>query len=277
MHDIKLIALDLDRTTLNAEGRLSEGNRAALERAMGQGIHVVIASGRPFRSLPPDVLGVEGIEYAITSNGAALWHLPTKTCLHSFTLPPDTAETLLRLTADEYHLTYEAIIRGDAYCDAEYLRDPERFGAVPEGIAYIRATRTLVDDIPAFLRRHCHELESIDVIVPGAELRDRVMERLRPALPDVYFTTSAPQLVELSHRDAGKHSGLRLLSERLGLSPEQCAAFGDADNDADLLRFAGLGVAVSNATPGCLAAADWVTLHHNDDGVAHALEALLGL
>lgn len=275
--DIKLIALDLDRTTLNAKSRLSEGNRAALERAIQNGVHVVIASGRPFRSLPEDVLSVDGIEYAITSNGAALWHLPTGRCLHSFTLPPDTAETVLRLTADEYRVTCEAIIRGDAYCDAAYLRDPERFGAVPEGIAYIRATRTLVEDMPAFLREHCHELESIDVIVPGAELRDRVMARLRPALPDVYFTTSAPQLVELSHRDAGKHSGLRLLTERLGLTPEQCIAFGDADNDADLLRWAGTGVAVANATPACRAAADYVTLPHDADGVAHALRELLGL
>lgn len=275
--DIKLIALDLDRTTLNAESRLSDGNRAALERAIGRGVHVVIASGRPFRSLPGDVLSVSGIEYAITSNGAALWHLPTGTCLHSFTLPPDTAETVLRLTADEYRVTCEAIIRGDAYCDAAYLRDPERFGAVPEGIAYIRATRTLLENMPAFLRAHCHELESIDVIVPGAELRDRVMARLRPALPNVYFTTSAPQLVELSHRDAGKHSGLRLLTQRLGLRPEQCIAFGDADNDADLLRWAGVGVAVANATPACRAAADYVTRHHDRDGVAHALRELLGL
>jgi hydroxymethylpyrimidine pyrophosphatase-like HAD family hydrolase len=102
------------------------------------------------------------------------------------------------------------------------------------------------------------------------------MEQLRPALPGVYFTSSAPQLVELAHRDAGKHAGLRLLVERLGLTPEQCAAFGDADNDSDMLRFAGLGVAVANATPGCLAAADHVTAPHHEDGVAKALQRILG-
>jgi Cof subfamily protein (haloacid dehalogenase superfamily) len=275
MHGIKLIALDLDRTTLNAESRLSPGNRAALEQAIAQGLHVVIASGRPFFSLPEDVLAVQGIEYAITSNGSALWHIPTQTCLHSFTLPPDSVETILQLTGDEYRLTYEAIIQGDAFCDAEYVRDPDRFGAVPEGIAYIKATRTLVEDIHSFLREHRKELESVDIIVPGAELRDQVMERLRPALPGVYFTSSAPQLVELAHRDAGKHAGLRLLVQRLGLTPEQCAAFGDADNDADMLRFAGLGVAVANATPGCLAAADQVTAAHHEDGVARTIRRIL--
>ena len=75
--DIKCIALDLDRTTLNEHARLSEGNRAALEYAISKGVHIVIASGRGFDSLPEDVLSVPGIEYAITSNGASVYHIPS--------------------------------------------------------------------------------------------------------------------------------------------------------------------------------------------------------
>lgn len=274
---IKLIALDLDRTTLNAQSRLSPGNRAALEQAIFRGIHVVIASGRSFHTLPEDVLAVPGIEYAVTSNGASLWHLPTKRCLHSFLLPPKTVETVLRLTADEHRLTYEGFIRGKAYGDAAYVREPERFGAVPRGLAYVKATRTLVEDMPAFLREHQDELESMDVVVPGADLRDEILSRLAPALPEVYLTSSAPQLVELAHRDAGKHAGVRLLAERLGLTREDVAAFGDADNDADLLAWAGTGIAVANASPACRAAADFVTEHHDRDGVAMGIREVLGL
>ena len=69
--NIKCIALDLDRTTLNASGRLSDGNYNALCHAIENGVHIVIASGRSFDTLPKDVLAVPGIEYAITSNGAA--------------------------------------------------------------------------------------------------------------------------------------------------------------------------------------------------------------
>ena len=58
---IGCIALDMDRTTLNGEGRLSAGNRRALERAIGAGVHIVIASGRTFTSLPADVLAVPGM------------------------------------------------------------------------------------------------------------------------------------------------------------------------------------------------------------------------
>ena len=60
--DIKCIALDLDRTTLNEKSRLSEGNRQALEYAISKGVHIIIASGRGFASLPEDVVYVPVIE-----------------------------------------------------------------------------------------------------------------------------------------------------------------------------------------------------------------------
>ena len=117
----------------------------------------------------------------------------------------------------------------------------------------------------------------MDVVVPGEEMREKVTALLSPALPEVYITSSAPQLVELAHRDAGKHSGVRFLAEQLGLSPACVAAFGDADNDADMLRYAGVGVAVSNASPACLAAADLVTKLHHEDAVAYAIHELLNI
>lgn len=272
--NIKLIALDLDRTTLNSESRLSPGNRAALEAAIAQGIHVVIASGRAFDSLPSDVVSLPGLEYAITSNGASVWHLPTKTCLHSTTLPPEAVRTVLEVTASET-LTYEGFIRGKAFGDINYIRNPEKFGAIPQGVLYVQKTRTLVEDIRGFLLEHIQELESMDVVVSDQAMKEKVTAMLSPHLSGVYLTSSSPQLLELSNAAAGKHSGVRFLMNRLGISPEETAAFGDGDNDADLLAFVGFGVAVENASPACKAAADFITKHHDEDGVAYAIEAFL--
>ena len=126
--DIKCIALDLDRTTLNEHARLSVGNRAALESAISKGVHIVIASGRGFDSLPEDVLSVPGIEYAITSNGASVYHIPTGKRLMSYTLTPQSVQEVLTLTAEE-HLAYEAFIDGIAYAQEDYVQHPERYGA----------------------------------------------------------------------------------------------------------------------------------------------------
>ena len=109
--DIKLVALDLDRTTLNSESHLSEVNRQALIDAISNGVHVCIASGRAFDTLPEDVISVPGIEYAITSNGAAIYRIAGKECLKSYVLTPESVKTILKLTENDI-VTYEAFIKG---------------------------------------------------------------------------------------------------------------------------------------------------------------------
>ena len=271
---LQCIALDLDQTTLNGEGRLSPANRKALEYAISQGIHIVIASGRAFGSLPQDVLDVPGIEYAITSNGAAVYHIPSGKCLHNYTLTPQSVTQILSLTADE-PVVYEAFVAGVAYADAAYVRDPVGHGALPKAIPYIQRTRHPENDIAAFIRQHAEELDSIDVIVRDEGTKRRVWETLAASVPDIYVTSSVKQLIELSHKDAGKHSGVRFIAQLLHLTPENIAAFGDGDNDADLLSFVGCGIAMANASPSCLAAADHVTLDHREDGVAHGIYHIL--
>jgi len=272
--DIKCIALDLDRTTLNAQGQLSDENRRALEYAISQGVHIVIASGRPLAALPEDVLSVPGIEYAITSNGAAVYHLPSKTRLAHFPMDPRMVERLLRLTA---HLpyVYETFLDGQAYAGADFLADPTAYGAPENAIPYLRRTRKPAENIVEFIRDHMDRLDSMDLIIDGQETNDRLRVWLQSQLPDCYITTSVPHLLEFSHKNCGKHSGVRVVAEALGLSPAQIAAFGDGDNDVDMLRFVGCGIAVANASPACLAAADRVTLSYDQNGVALGIYQLL--
>lgn len=269
---IRCIALDLDRTTLNAKGVLSPGNRAALEYAIGKGVHIVIASGRPLGSLPEDVVRVPGIEYAITSNGAAVYHLPTKKRLAHWTLEPQAVERLLGLGLSR---PFETFIDGHAYADAAFLAAPTAYGAPETSIPYLQRTRTPVADMTAFLREHMGELDSIDLIMDGQTANQRMRAWLQPQLPECYLTSSVPHLLEISHKDCGKHAGVAVVAETLGLSPAEIAAFGDGDNDIEMLQFVGCGVAVANASPACMAAADRVTLDYDDDGVAAAIYELL--
>lgn len=273
MH-IRCIALDLDHTTLNGQGRLSPGNREALTDAIRKGIHIVIASGRAFSTLPQDVVNLPGIEYAITSNGAAVYHIPTGRCLRRYTLTAASVEKILALTSAE-PLVYEAFVDGIAYADAAFIRDPVAHGATPQAISYIQTTRNPIEDMQHFILTHKEELDSIDLVLGDPILKQQLWETLRAEVPEIYITTSVPELLELSHRDAGKHSGVRFIAEQLGLSPAEIAAFGDGDNDADMLSYVGCGIAMENGTPACKAAADYVTLHHAQDGVAYAIHEIL--
>ena len=271
--DIKCIALDLDRTTLNEHARLSEGNREALEYAISKGIHIVIASGRGFDSLPEDVLSIPGIEYAITSNGASVYHIPSGKRLMSYTLTPRSVQEILALTAG-HHVAYEAFIGGIAYAQADYVENPGLYGAA-NAAQYIRNTRRPVPNFQTFLLEHRHELESIDLVVSSEAQKTELWDLLQRNVSDIYITSSVHQLLELSHRDAGKHSGVRYVADLLGLVPAQIAAFGDGDNDADMLAYVGCGIAVANASPACLATADFVTGHHQEDGVARGIREIL--
>ena len=272
--DIKCIALDLDRTTLNAQGKLSKANEEAIRKAVAKGIHVCIASGRAFDTLPQDVVSIPGIEYAITSNGAAVYRIQDKQCLRSYVLTEQSVKKILELTKD-FPVTYEGFIRGTAYAAKEYIEDPVKFGATEHAVAYVQSTRHLQDDIVSFLKQHDDELDSMDIVVKDEAQKQKVIEVLKAVVEDIYITSSISQLVEISYKDAGKRSGVKFITEYLGLNPKQVAAFGDADNDIDMLEYAGCGIAMENASNGLLAVADVVTLHHDRDGVAYALKNIL--
>lgn len=273
---IRCIALDLDRTTLDHNGCLSIGNRQALEYAIQKGIHIIIASGRPVSSLPEEITSIKGIEYAITSNGAAVYDLFHQKRLHSFAMVPSAVENVLRLT-DGLGLAYEAFVDGIAYADAAYVADPVKHGASVHSISYIQHTRRPIQDMSVFIRDYIDRLDSLDLVVRSPEERSELWSMLQKEVPDIYITSSVPQLLELSHRDAGKRSGVRFLADFLNIPSNEIAAFGDGDNDAEMLSYVGCGIAVENATPACRAAADFVTRCHDDDGVAYGIYHILNL
>ena len=275
---ITSIALDLDGTTLNSQGVLSERTRRALVRAAQSGICVIPASGRSFDSLPGEILRIPEIRYVITSNGTAVMDVHTGTYLRKFVLTEESVEKILLLMEDE-EVAYEAFIDGKAYAQSAYVEDPVRFGAMPAAIDYIRRTREPVEDMETFIRTGgaAGKLDCLDVVVKGEEKKRRLWQLLEKEVPDIYVTSSVPQLLEISYKDAGKDSALRFLLEYLGLEQAESAAFGDGDNDRGMLAFAGIGIAVANGSQGCLQAADHVTGSNDEDGVAAGIEWLLSL
>lgn len=284
--EIKCIALDLDRTTLDSQGHLSEENRTAIGRAASAGIHVVVASGRSLDSLPAEITEIPGVRYAITSNGAAVYDLCERKCLRQFKMTPESVEDILRHTEqgrmkieylEETEISYEAFIDGRAFAESRYVADPVRFGAMPQAIPYIQSTRRPIEDMRTFIRDHKSELDCIDLVVKSEEMKNKLWKNLRENVSDVYITSSVKQLLEISHRDAGKESGAKFLLEYLGLTREELAAFGDGDNDSGLLKYAGIGFAVANASPECREAADEIVASNDEYGVAQGINKILAM
>lgn len=271
----KLIALDLDETTLDSHSRLSPGNRAALDAAIAAGIQIVIASGRSLDTLPEEMTHFPGIRYAICGNGAMVYDLAAHAVLAQHFLPPETARQILQRSEGVF-LTYEAFVDGCAYAQEDYVNCPSAYLCGKTTADYVKATRRPVPDIKAFLISHQDRLDSLDLVVGNLQVKAEMMQRLA-SLSGVYITSSVPHLIEISNEVCGKHRGLAFLAAHLGISREDVCAFGNADNDADMLAWAGLGIAVANGSPACLSAADAVTGSYWEDGVAQAFDRLLGI
>ena len=274
LSDIRLVALDLDDTTLDNKSALAPETRAAIERCIRAGITVTLATGRSFTSLPEAILDIPGIPYAVTSNGATVCSLPEGRCLWGRYLPPESVEKLLKLLPRDPAPGMEVIWRGTAYAWEVQYADPTAWGVSQRFAGYYLATRKPVPDISAFIREHETELEGINLRSLDREMERSLRDMIRRELPELYMTSSFGGLVELANREAGKASGLRFVAGELGLGPEAVAAFGNADNDIDMLRWAGLGVAVANASPLCLAAADAITATNQELGVAKFLHRI---
>lgn len=274
--DIQSIALDLDGTTLYDSNTLSPENRAALVHAISQGVQVIIASGRPFQSLPSAVLDLEGLRYAITTNGSEIYDLETGACLRRMVMQKAVVEEILRITADyPGEVIHETFLEGQAYAPPELLADPQRYAVKPDYVEYIRTTRIPVEDITAFLRQQVGNYGNIDLIIPDPAIRKELRERLEASPLPFYLTSSVEARLEISGAGSGKGGALDCLIRHRNWNRAAVAAFGNADNDIEMLQTAGIGIAVADASEHCLAAADLITKSCREDGVAWAIRNLL--
>lgn len=96
--------------------------KQSVRRLQREFMCVLPAEGR-LDTLPQDVVSIPGIEYAITSNGAAVYRIQDKQCLRSYVLTEQSVKKILELTKD-FPVTYEGFIRGTAYAAKEYIEDP---------------------------------------------------------------------------------------------------------------------------------------------------------
>jgi Cof subfamily protein (haloacid dehalogenase superfamily) len=129
-----------------------------------------------------------------------------------------------------------------------------------------------VGDLLGWLDRPPTKLVSVGDPLKLDALETRMKERFAGRL---YISKSLPHFLEFAHPDVTKGSGLEFLAGLLGFTREETVAFGDGENDVELLEWAGYAVAVANAHPKVLAAADYVCPSVEEEGVAQVIEAFV--
>lgn len=236
---MRLIATDLDGTLLNTEGTIPAGNVEALQRAYEQGIHIVVATGRPVRWLDCLAPIAHLSPWVIASNGAVHYDLAGQRVVREHAFDQPTTLSLgheLRARFSDLTLGLE---RGDLFClEPASPSDHANFPGVLK-LPWPDLAREVTPVVK--LLAYSNEHSTDELLAHTTRLVEGRACVTSSMLRDDFG------MVELSVPGVTKASALAELCAQLGVEPSQVAAFGDMPNDADMLAWAGVGFVTAAA------------------------------
>ncbi|QZT62617.1 HAD family hydrolase [Mycolicibacterium austroafricanum] len=262
-----LIATDVDGTLLDDDENVSPRTRSVVRAVVDAGAQFVLATGRPPRWVPPIVDQLGFAPMAVCANGAVIYDPSNDRIVSARTLSADELGQLAEIATRVVPGAGLAVERvGSSAHDAatpQFVSSPgyehawlnpdntevsmEDLLSAPAVKLLIRKAGARSADMAAALARH--------IGIEG----------------DITYSTNNG-LIEIVPRGVSKATGIEELARPLGIEPADVVTFGDMPNDVPMLGWAGLGVAMGNAHPDAVAAADEVTATNAEDGVARVLE-----
>ena len=272
-HMIKMAGFDVDGTLLTDRKELTSRTRKALEKAIQKGVIVLVATGRPWMGVPEELQNLQGIRYALTSNGARVIDTGRNKVLFEHLLEPGPAKKALEICG-KYDTLQEIYFDGQGYAQAEKMKYVERYHRNPSMWEYTRKTRIPVEDLYSLLEQENRGLDKVQALFADMDERRRAWEELSME-EDLELVGSLGYNIEINARGVNKGTALVELGRMLGIKREEIMACGDGDNDTAMLREVGFGVAMGNAEEEIKQAADYVTLTNEDEGVAYAIEKFI--
>jgi Cof subfamily protein (haloacid dehalogenase superfamily) len=260
---VRVVATDLDHTLIWQDRALRPRTRAVLSRAREAGLHVIVVTGRMVQSLqrilPPSLLGEPAICYqgsvVVRADGAWLRHVPIELEL--------AREAIAAVEAEGFHPN---VYVGDELYVSQLTQHAEAYASF-QGLDI-----HVVGDVRGWLDRDPTKV----VIVGDSDVLDAVEARQKEVFANrLTISKSLPYFLEFTALGITKAAGMDFLAGRMGFTPQQTIAFGDGENDVELVAWAGFGIAVENAHERVKAVARWVCPPAEAEGVAQVLEALL--
>ncbi|MHA7844667.1 sugar-phosphatase [Serratia sp. D1N4] len=263
---IELIAIDMDGTLLDPQHQITPAVKQAISAARSQGVHVVLATGRPYVGVQDYLrqLDIQGSgDFCITYNGALVLQAADGACILQETLGFEDYLYFEQM-AREFGVHFQAFDFDTLYTpnrdigkytvhEAAMTGIPLKYRSVEEMDRAIRFPKVMMIDEPALLERAI------------ARLPAEALERYT-------IMKSAPFYLEILHKRVDKGAGVKMLADHLGIKQQNVMALGDQGNDMAMIKYAGVGVAMGNAIPELKEIAQFVTSTNTEDGVARAIE-----
>lgn len=272
----RILALDIDGTLLDPFGDLTPGVIRAVHAARDRGLRIVLCTGRRFRSALPiaQALGLGGP--IVVHNGVLVKEIESGRTLEGRYMAPELAREVIGLVravgcpmvyVDRYPEPTDLLTERLDEChpyQREYLDD---------AAAYTR----VVGDVATALAGDVIMVSTMREDAALAPLRERALAALgeRVVAHSLLNKNYSGQIQEFLPAGSGKWPALARLAAAEGISPREIVAIGDDTNDVEMIRGAGLGIAMGNAVRGAQAAADLVVRSNAEGGVIEAIERVI--
>jgi Cof subfamily protein (haloacid dehalogenase superfamily) len=262
----RLVFCDFDGTIATWDGQVRPAVHAAMQSVVNAGARITISTGRGYQLVKPFLDHVAVNAPLICCNGGLIVEAHTR--------------RVLRVSATPLALAHDVIL----LCHVEgipllcYLADMETMlERLPSDPGFVlRRDGVVIRQVPDPVREVTEPPHKLLVVTASAEETPAALLRVEQVVDGrARVLTSSPVWIEVLPPALSKARAMAWLAEHLGVHRDETIAIGDGDNDVEMLEWAGLGIAMGNATPAVKAAADWIAPSVEEDGLAVALQRFL--
>lgn len=283
----KLIAIDIDGTLLNSEGKLTKRTKDTIKRVTSKNVKVVLTSGRVTKSVADIAKLVNADRYMICDNGASIYDIENNKTIWSKEIPKETVINLVRTCLENniYYMVFtdkEIVVKDLRHMALAFYMQRHNCNDEATGITQIKyAGIDYIEKIDKPIRR-------IVVCDQDRTIYESIVNKLKK-IPDVDLL-SAPHVTnkiikdgvkttvltysyaEILPKDANKWIAIKELIKNVGIKEDEVMAIGDNFNDVSMIQNAGLGVAMNNGALVAKEVARVVAPSNDENGVAIILE-----
>ena len=265
-----LLVLDVDGTLHNSHREISDATKNALIEAQKRGKTIAIASGRSIAGIRQTASAISLEEYGgyvIAYNGTTVINCKTGECIYNQTLPAD-------LIAPVYEEAAKLQVAIMAYRDS--AKEIIVAGGVTDYVAADAAASCVtIRETEQFVKELSFPINKIFVSGEPDKMKEveRILQRKFGSVLNVF--RSDPYYVELLPKYTDKGVAVDKLVKYMDITKERVMCVGDSNNDLPMLRYAGMGVAMGNASDRIKEQADYVTDSNDDDGIVKVIEKFM--
>lgn len=267
----KLIAIDLDATLLQSDHTISEKTVETLKRAKANGMRVMINTGRSYAEAKPYIEQLDFINYISMANGSLIYDRKNDDFIQIYNMDLELIKTVHEKSvkyADE--ITF--VVTGEVDTLADKIFENSKGVAQHRdlcGEGALRLENNLMKKLEdMFIAK--------GLLIGDNEYLKLVKSDIENCLGDkIQLLFSLPGALEVLDPHMDKSNSLKFIMEKYRIDSSEIIAIGDGENDIGMIKSAGVGVAMQNASEKLKSVADFVTLSNNENGVAFAIEKFI--